>query len=927
MKSFIKNMLLKKIINRCPKNLQNLKIKGLAINSKNIRKNFIFFAIKGNRHNGEYYINHAIRKGANVIVCSNNCNFTSKKIYVIKTSNVRDYLSKTCSKFYRLKPKNIFAVTGTNGKTSVADFFYQILSTNNIPVASIGTLGIKIKDKFLKTSLTTPDIITLHKSLEKIKKKNINNVIIEASSHGLEQGRLNDLNLKAAVFTNLSQDHLDYHKNMKNYLNSKLILFKKILPKKKHIITDSKIREFHYLKKIIKKRGLKLLDINKKELKTENLPKFLFGAFQLKNLHMAILLAKLCKLDNIKIYQSLKRIKKINGRLELIKIFPNNVKVFVDYAHTPDALKQVLKSIGEESNNSISIVFGCGGDRDHKKRPLMAKISKDFCKKIYVTDDNPRSEDPKKIRKLIVSYLKNCEFYNIGNRSKAIKSAILNAEPNEIILVAGKGHENYQDYGSRIIFISDKDIIKKIKIRNPYFDYKNKKYLFNTKIMNEVLKDKKFYKINGLAIDSRYLKENNLFIAIKGKKKDGNNFIDKAIKKGANHIISTKRNSKYQKKVTKVTSPINFLNSFAKTKRKYCKAKILAITGSVGKTSLKNMLQNLLQNYGKTFSSPLSYNNHFGVPVSLSNLSFEDKFGIFEAGMSKPGEINQLSKMIKPNLAIITNIAEAHIENFKNIKGIAKAKSEIINNIQINGTVILNRDDKFFSFISNKAKSKKIKIVSFGNSTKSDIRLIRLVRSNKEKKILVRIKNENFSIKIKDANIYNVLASLAVLQELKLDIKKTLNIFKNSHLAVGRGKIFNVKRYRKFFKLIDESYNANPLSVKNAIKNFSQIKKRNFKKYLLLGDMLELGNKSNDYHSKLSKLINNSDIDKVFVKGEKTLFTYKNLKKRKRGNIIQCNQDVDLILRNIIENKDYLMIKGSNATGLQDITKSMIRGF
>ncbi|MAW17798.1 MAG: hypothetical protein CMJ01_04570 [Pelagibacteraceae bacterium] len=171
MKSFIKNMLLKKIINRCPKNLQNLKIKGLAINSTNIRKNFIFFAIKGNRHNGEYYINHAIRKGANVIVCSNNCNFTSKKIYVIKTSNVRDYLSKICSKFYRLKPKNIFAVTGTNGKTSVADFFYQILSTNNIPVASIGTLGIKIKDKFLKTSLTTPDIITLHKSLEKIKKK------------------------------------------------------------------------------------------------------------------------------------------------------------------------------------------------------------------------------------------------------------------------------------------------------------------------------------------------------------------------------------------------------------------------------------------------------------------------------------------------------------------------------------------------------------------------------------------------------------------------------------------------------------------------------------------------------------------------------------------------------------------------------------
>ena len=181
-------------------------------------------------------------------------------------------------------------------------------------------------------------------------------------------------------------------------------------------------------------------------------------------------------------------------------------------------------------------------------------------------------------------------------------------------------------------------------------------------------------------------------------------------------------------------------------------------------------------------------------------------------------------------------------------------------------------------------------------------------------------------LKIKDINVYNILASLAVLKEFDLNLKKTIQIFKNFQPSKGRGRIHKIKRYKKNFRLIDESYNANPFSVKNALKSFSAIKKDKFKKYLLLGDMLELGKKSKIYHRELSRLINSSDIDKVFVKGEKTLFTYKNLKKEKRGNIFQCNEDVDFILKNIIANNDYLMIKGSNATGLNIVSKAMIKG-
>jgi UDP-N-acetylmuramoyl-tripeptide--D-alanyl-D-alanine ligase len=333
-----------------------------------------------------------------------------------------------------------------------------------------------------------------------------------------------------------------------------------------------------------------------------------------------------------------------------------------------------------------------------------------------------------------------------------------------------------------------------------------------------------------------------------------------------------------------------------------------------------------LQNFENTYSSPRSFNNHLGVPISLSNLSVEDKYGVFEVGMSKAGEIKNLSKLIQPHIGIITNIGEAHIENFKNINGIAKAKAEIIDNIKKNGTIILNRDDKFFRYFHKKAKLKKIKIVTFGKDEKSDVFPLKIIRNKNSIKVLIKVKNKKIDLIIKDINIYNVLASLAVITEFNLNLNSIKNFFKKHEPTEGRGRVHVISRYNKKFKLIDESYNANPLSVKSAINKFNSIKKDKFKKYLILGDMLELGRKSEMYHKDLSKVINNSDIDKVFIKGEKTLFTYKNLNKSKRGNILQNKDDIDFILSKTITNNDYLMIKGSNATGLNILCQKMIKG-
>ena len=458
-------MLLKNLIRNISKNKKNIIISGISTNSKEIKKNYIFFAIRGKQNNGEKFINDAVYKGASVVVCSKSCKIRNKSILIIKTNKIRDLLSYVASKFYNSKPKNIIAVTGTNGKTSVSDLFYQILRINKIRAASIGTLGIKYDDKIIKTNLTSPDTITLHKNLNLLRNKKINNVIIEASSHGLDQKRLHNIKFRGSIFTNFSQDHLDYHKTMKSYLNAKLILFRKILVTKSTIISNEEIPTFKILKEIAKKKKLKILNISKtlKKIKGINL-KFNVD-FKIKNLAMAIEAAKLCGLKEKLIFGIIKKLKDVNGRLELVKKYPHNVKVFVDYAHTPDALFESLKSLKKNYGNNISLVFGCGGDRDQSKRPMMAKIANDNCKKIYITDDNPRNEKPQKIRTELLKNISKNKSFNIGNRTSAIKKAILNADPQEVILIAGKGHEEKQIYKNKTLNISDKKIVRKINLK------------------------------------------------------------------------------------------------------------------------------------------------------------------------------------------------------------------------------------------------------------------------------------------------------------------------------------------------------------------------------------------------------------------------------------------------------------------------------
>ena len=723
-----------------------------------------------------------------------------------------------------------------------------------------------------------------------------------------------------------------------------------MIKKKGTIITDATIPQYKLLKKNSDQKKLKLLSVyspnsdlellshkyenDQQILKVrtknkKNIIKFrinLIGKIQIKNILMAMLAAEKCGLNLNSVTKLMQKIKPAEGRFENIGKLKDNSKVILDYAHTPDALKTVLTNIKEQFPYSkIRLVFGCGGERDKTKRIKMGEIASKFSDMIYLTDDNPRGENPRIIRNQIIKGIKKTKkLIEIPNRKMAIKNCIDDLHSGEIAIIAGKGHEKIQEYKNKKFYFSDRQ-----EILN-FINNKNKK-LFNDLRLN-IIQEKtkkipKKVKLKKISINSKDLKKNDIFFAIKGKKNDGSKFINEAYKKNSSLIITHKldKNISLSKQI-KVNNTLNFLSECATEYRKKINTNIIGITGSCGKTTLKELLGNSLKKISKTYSSPKSFNNKFGVPLSLLNLKQNINFGIFEVGMDKKGEIDFLSKILKPNFGIITNISYAHSKNFKNINGIADAKSELINNISKNGSIILNQDDQFYDFLKNKARKKNLNIYAFSlnKNNKCYATFDKIFRVKNKYKIFFKIgslKKFFYSNNNSKNYIQNLLASLTVIS-LFFDLEKiSKKIFLDFQLPVGRGDLSKLRFKKKIINFVDESYNSNPLSLKTSLINFGNIYSKKNSKHALLGDMLELGHNTSKHHKSIAKIINNLNIHKVHVYGKYIKDTYAGLLKHKKGLVLKNLSDINNLIKKNMKTGDYFMIKGSNSTGLYKKTQ------
>ena len=462
---------------------KEIEINGISNNSKNIKKNFIFFAFTGNKTNGNLYINEARKNGATIVISQE-----EKGKDVIKLTN-NDYFkiySHLCSSFYNKKPKNIIAVTGTNGKTSVTDFCRQIWNFYGLKSASIGTLGIRdTSEQYyhkIRNNLTTLDSSELNKQLSKLYDKQISYVALEASSHGINQNRLDGINFNGAVFTNLSHDHLDYHKNMENYFSAKMKLFTEHLKDGTcvsinlddqygmELYNKIKTKNFKFVNfGFNEKCELKLIQIKKIEkiwqleiLYKNKLYKTdigLVGHFQIYN---ALAAASICLglgLKQDSIFKSLSYLQTVPGRMQIVNHPLCKATIIVDYAHTPNALENAILAVKKMNvSGKIYTLFGCGGERDHEKRSKMGEVAFKNSDFTIITDDNPRTEDPSLIRKSIIN--NNPIAIEIPGRDVAIKKAISFLKDDDVLIIAGKGHEQTQTIGIETLPFDDVSVVK-----------------------------------------------------------------------------------------------------------------------------------------------------------------------------------------------------------------------------------------------------------------------------------------------------------------------------------------------------------------------------------------------------------------------------------------------------------------------------------
>lgn len=424
-----------------------------------------------------------------------------------------------------------------------------------------------------------------------------------------------------------------------------------------------------------------------------------------------------------------------------------------------------------------------------------------------------------------------------------------------------------------------------------------------------------------IVINSKEANKNSIFVCLRGKKTDGHKYIDQVLRNDKKNLIICKKNyeipkklKKYSKNFYKTKNPLIWIQDSAKKIRKNLDNNIfIGITGSSGKTTVKEMLFNFLSKYKKSYKSIKSFNNHIGLPLTLANQKPNTFFNIYEIGMNHYGEIDFLSKILKPNIGIITNIGEAHIGNFGSLKNIARAKSEIIKNITKRGFLIINKDDKFFSFFYKKAKLKKLRIITFSKYQKADVQIKQLQFD----KIKIKIKNSFINLKFKNLSNFmldNLLIILSVGYILKLNLNKIKKLKKIFISVNGRGNFIKLNKNRL---VIDDSYNSNPTSLKNSLESFSNqdfIKKK--LKIAVLGDMLELGKFSRKFHEKLGSFINYLKIDKVHTIGKNTSYLFNKLKSSKKGFKFNNIDDFKKKFGEILVANSAIMFKASNGTGL-----------
>ncbi len=904
-------------------------VRAVTCDSRTAGPGSLFVAVRGDRADGHDFIGQAVARGCVAVVAERRPRELPENgvpVFLVPDSQEALGLLAAALHGFPAAGLTLIGLTGTNGKTTTSWLVEEMLGQAGMRTGVIGTVnyrytgahgGLVVRD----AALTTPDPVLLQGLLREMADAGVSHVIMEVSSHGLVRRRLAGLLFDVAVFTNLSRDHLDFHHTMEDYFAAKRLLFDRYMkPDATAVVVigegedpadwGRRLAGDLSARTVIRCGVAADADVTAGSLHHDidglaaelvlpgsscRLRSPLTGRYNLLNLLAAAGVGHALGLAAATVCRGLGRVARVPGRLERVRL-PGRVPggqaaVFVDYAHTPDALANVLSTMAGLCRGRLVCVFGCGGDRDRGKRPLMGRAAARSADVVVVTSDNPRREDPLAIIGDILPGLADGGleerppeelfrpaapargFMVVEDRAEAIRRACSWAAPDDLVVIAGKGHETCQDRGTERIFFDDR-----LQAADGLLSW-NTRLLLAATGGERVQGDCPL--LSGRVVtDTRKTGQGDIFVALHGENFDGHDFAAAAVEAGAGALIvhrGTTLPPGSDVLVVRVRDTERALGDLAAFRRRLLAPELLvaAITGSSGKTTVKEMTGAIFAAHAAAAGADTvlrtrgNFNNLIGLPLTLLGLRARHRFAVVEMGMNRPGEIARLAEIADPDIGCIVNVQPAHLEGLGTIKGVAAAKGELFATMRGDALRVVNCDDPLVRRLAAECTGPQVgfAVTPAGRRHRPVVRVTRIMARGEEgMRFTLHIGDWHRRLTVAapgEHNVSNCAAAAAIAHAAGIEpetIARALEGFRPVDRRMQR------LRLAGGLEVVNDAYNANPASMAAALRTVAGFGRR-CRRVAVLGDMLELGDETVVAHRRIGRLVAELGYDLLAVTG------------------------------------------------------------
>jgi len=925
----------------------------------------LFVAIPGFAHDGHDFINQAIERGARFIVQQKDIT-VPVGITTIKVSDSRQVLGQLAKNYFGDPSSRLIliGITGTSGKTTITYLLESILTAAGLRCGVLGTVNYRYYGKAIPAPNTTPESYDMQKILSEMARSGVTHVITEVSSHALDLKRVDDCDFDLGIFTNLSPEHLDYHKDMEDYFRAKKRFFTELLPQSKKnrplkMIINADDPWGHRLLAEIRMPALTYglerntgvtvegeeitlngirAEINLAGRKIDVASK-LIGRFNLSNILAAAAAASILDVEPSAIEAGINNLSCVPGRLEKVDSSAG-IHVFVDYAHKPDALKQVLQNLDKLKQKRLLTVFGCGGNRDRAKRPLMGGTATQYSDLTIITSDNPRKEEPlaiiseieagidqEKIKNVFPDHLEFPEgthaYAVIPDRKSAIGAAIKLARAEDIVLIAGKGHEDYQILGTKKVPFDDRIVATEaLQSGFPGYSEVEPPVFSLTEVLNatggKLIAGNREKKVYGVSTDSRHIRQGNLFIALTGENFDGHAFVQKAVEDGAAAVIvadARKINPELKNAhagIIEVTDTLRALGDLAHAYRQRFALPVIGLTGSSGKTTTKEMLSCILTQERKVLKTEGNLNNLIGLPQTIFRLTDQDDIAVLEMGANTRGEIKRLTQIAAPDIGLITNVGPAHLAGFGSVDVVREEKGDLFFNMAPSGVAVVNLDDEAVRKVADRWSGRR---VTYSMSASADVS-VNDIRKHGARgtsfNLLIGDQAHKVDMKVAGVhNIYNAIAAAATASACGIRFE---SIWRGLAIFAAVGGRMEIIKLKNGVYIINDAYNANPVSMREALLTLKDLKSAHHA-FVFLGDMLELGEAAPEMHRKIGMLLATTGTTTAFLQGDFAQITAAGALEgglaKEQILFLKDDDEAMVSLKKQLRKGDWILVKGS----------------